>query len=166
MAALLFHYALALGGNRRTRHGSPAATLAAAVRALTRAGLEVRAVSPVLATPAMGPAGRGFANGAMLVATPLAPPALLHLLKSIECDFGRRPGRRWGPRPLDLDILLWSGGAWPPRHATAAPGRLRVPHVGLAGRRFVLDPLVRIAPGWTLPGTRRTIRQLHMHAKG
>lgn len=166
MSAPSFRYALALGGNRPTRWGTPAATLRAAVAALAAAGVDVLSLSPVLPTPAMGPAGRGFANAALLVATPLDPPALLAVLKTIERRFGRRPGRRWGPRPLDLDILLWSGGAWPPRHAVAAPGRLCVPHAGLAHRRFVLDPLVRIAPDWTLPGTRRTIRHLHAHAKG
>ena len=159
-------YALALGGNRMTGHGRPAATLQAAVATLAAAGVRVLARSPIVATPAMGPAGRGFANAALLVESPLAPPDLLALLKRIERRFGRRAGRRWGPRPLDLDILLWSGGAWPPPPRRAAAGRLQVPHAGLAHRRFVLDPLVRIAPGWILPGTRRTIRQLHARARG
>ena len=165
MTAPAYRYALALGGNRRTRRGNPAATLRAALHALADAGIVVDAVSPILPTPAMGPAGRGFANAAALVTTPLTPPALLTVLKGIERAFGRRPGRRWGARALDLDILLWSGGSWPPRPARAAPGRLQVPHIGLPHRLFVLDPLVRIAPHWTLPGTRRTIRQYHARAR-
>ena len=166
MAACPHRYALALGGNRVTTHGRPAATLHAAVAALAAAGVRVLALSPIIATPAMGPAGRGFANAAALVESRLAPPDLLALLKRIERRFGRRPGRRWGPRPLDLDILLWSGGAWPPGLRHAAAGRLQVPHAGLPQRRFVLDPLVRVAPDWTMPGTRRTIRQLHARARG
>ncbi|MFD1950188.1 2-amino-4-hydroxy-6-hydroxymethyldihydropteridine diphosphokinase [Sphingomonas arantia] len=166
MSAPPFRYAIALGGNRRTRYGGPRDTLIAACAALTDAGLTIDRVSPIIPTPAMGPAGRSFANAAILVTTPLRPDALLLVLKHIERAFGRRRGQRWGPRPLDLDILLWSGGAWPQHHRTAAPGRLQVPHIGLPARRFVLDPLVRIAPRWTLPGTRRTIAQLHARAKG
>ncbi|WP_076071590.1 2-amino-4-hydroxy-6-hydroxymethyldihydropteridine diphosphokinase [Sphingomonas montana] len=166
MTGPVFRYALALGGNRRTRYGGPRATLAAACAALSAAGIAIDRMSPMFATPAMGPAGRGFANAAILVSTPLLPEQLLALLKRIEQDFGRRRGRRWGPRPLDLDILLWSGGAWPPAPRRAAAGRLQVPHAGLAARRFVLDPLVRIAPRWALPATRRTIAQLHARAKG
>jgi 2-amino-4-hydroxy-6-hydroxymethyldihydropteridine diphosphokinase len=165
MTAPRYRYAIALGGNRRTSWGAPAATLRAALAALADAGLAVDKISPIVATPAMGPAGRGFANAAAIISTPLPPPALLRLLKRVERAFGRRPGRRWGARALDLDILLWSGGAWPPRPARAAAGRLQVPHAGLPARRFVLDPLVRIAPDWTLPGTQRSIRQLHARAK-
>ncbi|HEX8447170.1 MAG TPA: 2-amino-4-hydroxy-6-hydroxymethyldihydropteridine diphosphokinase [Sphingomonas sp.] len=166
MSSRPFRYAIALGGNRRTRWGGPPATLHAAIQILTAAGLKIDRVSPIVATPAMGPAGRGFANAALCITTTLAPVDLLTLLKRTERAFGRRAGRRWGPRPLDLDILLWSEGVWPPGHARSAPGRLQIPHVGLASRRFVLDPLVRIAPDWPLPGTRRTIRQLHARAKG
>lgn len=135
-------YAIALGSNRRHgRHGPPARVLAAALDALAAEGAAVVASSAVLATAPLGPGGRRFANAAALVATPLAPPALLAVLQRIERAFGRRRGRRWGARVLDLDILLWSGGAWTTRS-------LRIPHPGLAGRRFVLDPLAAVAPGW------------------
>ncbi|SFR98376.1 2-amino-4-hydroxy-6-hydroxymethyldihydropteridine diphosphokinase [Sphingomonas jatrophae] len=139
-------YALALGSNRRHhRHGGPAGVLAAATEALAAHGVRVIARSRIRATPALGPAGRGFANAALLVETPLDPPALLAVLKRIERDFGRRPGRRWGPRVLDIDIALWSGGRWPQR-GRAAPGRLSVPHAALAERSFVLDPLSDLFP--------------------
>lgn len=147
-------YAIGLGGNRRHgRHGAPPAVLRAATARLAAEGCAVTAVSPIVATPPLGPGGRRYANAAALVATALPPPALLRLLKGIERDFGRRGGRRWGARVLDLDILLWSGGRW------AGPG-LAIPHRQLARRAFVLAPLARIAPGWRVPGRDATVAQL------
>jgi 2-amino-4-hydroxy-6-hydroxymethyldihydropteridine diphosphokinase len=142
-------YAIALGSNRRSRHGSPAATLRAALAAIGG----VRAVSKIRATPAIGPAGRSFANAVAIVESPLEPDALLAALKDIERAFGRRPGRRWGPRVLDLDIILWSGGAW------SGPGPL-VPHPAFRARAFVVQPLAEVAPGWRDPISGATMRQL------
>lgn len=154
-------YAIALGSNRRHgRHGSPEHVIGAAVAALAEAGLRIEAVSPMLRTPALGPAGRSFANAAILASTTLAPSALLALLKRIEHDFGRRRGRRWGPRVLDLDILLWSEGSWPPTPRACRPGGLAIPHPALGQRGFVLVPLVAIAPGWRLPRGTATVRHL------
>jgi len=141
-------YALALGSNRRSRLGSPAATVRAAI-----AGLEPDAASRIHATAALGPAGRGFANAAAIVSSGLEPPELLARLKGIERAFGRRGGRTWGPRVLDIDILLWSGGAW-------GETGLVVPHPEMRVRRFVLEPLAEIAPGWRDPLTGATVRQL------
>jgi 2-amino-4-hydroxy-6-hydroxymethyldihydropteridine diphosphokinase len=142
-------YAIALGSNRRSRHGSPAATLRAALAAI--GGL--RAVSAIRTTPALGPAGRSFANAAAIIESSLDPDALLVELKAIERAFGRRPGRRWGPRVLDLDIILWSGGAW------RGPGPI-VPHPAFRKRAFVLQPLAEIAPAWRDPMAGATVRQL------
>jgi 2-amino-4-hydroxy-6-hydroxymethyldihydropteridine diphosphokinase len=154
-------YAIALGSNRRHgRHGSPEQVILAAIDALGEAGLRVKAVSPIIRTAAWGPAGRGFANAAILLETPLDPPALLRLLKRIERGFGRRRGRRWGQRVLDLDIVLWSGGTWPRFPVRAAPGRLAIPHAGLAERAFVLTPLTAIASEWHDPRSGRTVGQL------
>jgi len=154
-------YAIALGSNRRHgRHGRPERVIAAARDALRDAGLSILSASSVIRTSAVGPAGRGFANAAAIIETDLPPPALLALLKSIERRFGRRRGRRWGARVLDLDILLWSGGAWPRRPRTGLDRRLVVPHRALAERAFVLDPLVRIAPRWRHPITGRTTGQM------
>ncbi|MFL6845507.1 MAG: 2-amino-4-hydroxy-6-hydroxymethyldihydropteridine diphosphokinase [Allosphingosinicella sp.] len=144
----LTSYAIALGSNRRSRHGSPAATVRAAASAIG-----AKSLSSVHLTPAFGPAGRSFANAAALVESDLDPPALLARLKQVERDFGRRRGRRWGPRVLDLDIVLWSEGAW-------ATGGLIVPHPEYRNRDFVLAPLAEIAPGWRDPLTGATIRQL------
>ena len=141
-------YALALGSNRRSRFGSPAATVRAAIGTLA-----VDAASRIHLTPALGPAGRSFANAAAILTTGLDPPALLDRLKRVEREFGRRGGRKWGPRVLDIDILLWSGGAW------AEPGLL-VPHPEFRSRAFVLEPLADIAPDWRDPLTGATVRQL------
>ncbi|MBW4331211.1 2-amino-4-hydroxy-6-hydroxymethyldihydropteridine diphosphokinase [Stakelama sp. CBK3Z-3] len=142
-------YAIALGSNRRTRYGSPRATLNAALAML--GGVE--RVSPIIETPPLGPSRRRFANAVALVRSDETPDALLTRLKAIERDFGRRAGRRWGERALDLDIVLWSGGAW-------ASSRLTVPHRAFRERRFVLGPLAVLAPGWRDPISRRTMRQL------
>lgn len=144
----LTSYAIALGSNRRGRHGAPAATLRAAA-----AAIGAKRLSKVRMTPALGPAGRGFANAVALVESDLDPPALLAELKRVERAFGRRGGRRWGPRVLDLDIILWSGGPW-------AQGGLVVPHPEFRRRRFVLEPLAEVAAGWRDPISGATPRQL------
>jgi 2-amino-4-hydroxy-6-hydroxymethyldihydropteridine diphosphokinase len=149
----LTSYAIALGSNRRGRHGSPTAILRAAA-----AAIGTRRLSRIRLTAALGPAGRGFANAVALVESALDPPALLDALKRVERDFGRRGGRRWGPRVLDLDIVLWSGGAW-------ADDGLVVPHPEFRRRRFVLEPLAEIAPDWRDPITGATARQL-LHRLG
>lgn len=154
-------YAIALGSNRRHgRHGSPTAILAAAVAEMARAGLTIEACAPIMRSAAIGPAGRGFANSAVIVSTALAPDELLALLKGIERDFGRRRGRRWGARVLDLDIALWSGGRWPAGPRRAGAGRLAVPHSALPQRAFVLVPLLKVGPGWRDPWSGRTVRQM------
>ncbi len=141
-------YAIALGSNRRSRWGSPTA----AVRA---AAVEIGAeqLSRIRPTPALGPAGRSFANAVAIVRSELPPPALLARLKAVEAEFGRRPGQRWGPRVLDLDIILWSGERW-------HDGSLTVPHPAFRERRFVLQPLAGVAPLWRDPVTGLTVRQL------
>jgi 2-amino-4-hydroxy-6-hydroxymethyldihydropteridine diphosphokinase len=154
-------YVIGLGSNRpHGTHGRPPAILAAAIAALAAEGLTVTARSPTLRTPALGPSDRDFANAAVLVESDLAPPALLALLKRIERAFGRRPGQRWGARVLDLDILAWSGGAWPagPRHAMR--GQLSAPHLALPDRDFALAPAAGLAPRWRHPRLGVTLRQL------
>lgn len=109
--------------------------------------------SPIFATPPLGPSNRRFANAVAILETGETPPALLRRLKAIEREFGRRRGRVWGARVIDLDIVLWSGGAW------SGPG-LTVPHPRFRERGFVLDPLLRVAPGWRDPVSGLTVRQL------
>ena len=142
-------YAIALGSNRRSRHGSPAADPARGAWP----SFAPLAVSRIHTTPALGPAGRGFANAVAVVESKLEPDALLADLKTMERAFGRRPGRRWGPRVLDLDIILWSEGPWD------GPGPI-VPHPEFRDRAFVLQPLAELAPGWRDPVSGLTVRQL------
>jgi 2-amino-4-hydroxy-6-hydroxymethyldihydropteridine diphosphokinase len=146
-------YAIAIGSNRpHHRHGDPTGVVRAAIHALAELGT-VEARSRTLRTAPLGPAGRSFANAVAILETELPPPALLARLKQLERRFGRRRGRRWGARVLDLDIILWSGGRW---HSRA----LTIPHRQLAQRAFVLDPLVRIAGDWRIPGTALRVRHL------
>jgi 2-amino-4-hydroxy-6-hydroxymethyldihydropteridine diphosphokinase len=146
-------YAIALGSNRRhIRHGGPEGVLRAAIEALGELG-DIERVSAIHRTPALGPAGRGFANAALVLTTQLDPAELLSAMKRIERRFGRRPGRRWGPRVLDLDIILWSQG----RHEGR---RLRIPHPEMARRDFVLRPLREVAAGWRHPIGGARVRQL------
>ncbi len=77
--------------------------------------------SPIVLNPADGGAGRDFANAVVLVESELDPPQMLKRLKAIEREFGRRRGRRWGPRVLDLDLVLWTGGASGPAPDRPSP---------------------------------------------
>ena len=138
-------YAIAIGSNRRhIRHGAPTGVVAGAMAALDLS-FELFAVSPIIINPAIGGAGREFANALALVVTGSDPETMLVALKAIERDFGRRPGKRWGARVLDLDIIAWSGGRFRSRN-------LIVPHPRLAKRDFVIDPLRAIAPEWRIVG--------------
>lgn len=143
-------YAIAIGSNRPGRHGGPVAEVRAAIAALDG----VRSVAPIMSSAPLGPSLRRYANTVVTLDSPLSPPDLLARLKAIERGFGRRRGRRWGSRVIDLDIILWSGGSW------HSPG-LCIPHIAFRGRSFVLRPLRDLAPDWRDPVTGRTIRQLH-----
>ena len=138
-------YAIALGSNRRhVRHGRPAGVVAAAIARLD-AEFALFDASPIILNKAVGGAGRDFANAVALVESELEPQALLAQLKALERGFGRRAGKRWGERVLDLDLVAWSGGRFRARGLT-------VPHPRLAEREFVLTPLAAIAPRWPMLG--------------
>jgi 2-amino-4-hydroxy-6-hydroxymethyldihydropteridine diphosphokinase len=139
-------YAIAIGSNRpHGRFGRPAGVVEAAIARLDEDFGRFDA-SPIVLNPAHGGAGRDFANAVALVESDLDPPQMLERLKNIESDFGRRRSRRWGPRVLDLDLALWSGGRFHSR-------RLNIPHAQLAKRSFVLQPLAAIAPNWRIEGS-------------
>ena len=146
-------YAIALGSNRsHGRHGGPKGVVRAAIAAIALLG-QVDKVSAIFATPALGPAGRGFANAMLVLSSDLEPDALLAALKQLERSFGRRGGRRWGPRVLDLDIILWSEGFW------GGPGPT-IPHPQMHRRLFVLEPLAQIAADWRDPISGARVRHL------
>lgn len=148
-------YAIALGSNmRHGRFGRPEAVLALALRQLDAGATRVLVRSPVRRSAPLGPSLRTYANAAALLETDLMPEDLLDHLKQMERDFGRRPGgQAWRARPLDLDILLWSGGPYASKH-------LCIPHRFMAVRDFVLTPLCDIAPDWRDPLSGLTARHL------
>ena len=139
-------YAIAIGSNRcHGRHGRPASVVAEAIATLDH-DFGLFDASPILINPAHGLAGRDFANAVAIVESDLDPAAMLDALKATEREFGRRRGRRWGSRVLDLDLILWSGGNY------RSPS-LTIPHPALEQRSFVLQPLASIAPNWRLKGS-------------
>ena len=141
---------IALGGNE----GDVSAAFAAALRRLEGPDLWVTAVSRLYATPPMGAdAGGAFLNAAATVNTSLAPLALLDRLLAAEDALGRVRTVRWGPRSIDLDLILYGD-------AVIDVPRLRVPHPAAWHRRFVLDPLCDIAPDALHPETGETIAAL------
>jgi len=135
---------VALGANM----GDRAANLREAVRRLGKAGMKVLRVSEVWETPPMPADQPWFLNAAVVVETNQPPEVLLSELKAIEHDLGRRPGRRWGPRPIDLDILFYD------KVEMDTPA-LTIPHPRIAERAFVLVPLRDVWPG-ALPVLNRT----------
>lgn len=136
-------YAIAIGSNRlHGQYGRPAGVVRAAIARLDH-DFELFDASPIMLNPAHGGAGRGFANAVALIQSACQPRTLLQQLKALEREFGRRRGRRWGPRVLDLDIIAWSGPDILSRD-------LIIPHPSLNSRHFVLRPLSIIAPNYIL----------------
>ena len=135
---------VALGANL----GDRKATLRAAVRLLAEVGgVEVVAVSTLRETDPVGVVDQPrFLNGAVAVETELEPRELLDVLLDVERRLGRvRDGRRWGPRVVDLDLLIYGD------LVVDEPG-LRIPHPRLHERRFVLEPLADLDPTLEIPG--------------
>jgi 2-amino-4-hydroxy-6-hydroxymethyldihydropteridine diphosphokinase len=110
-------------------------------------GIEVVAVSALRETKPWGPIEQpAFVNGAVAVETALEPSELLMALLDVERLLGRvRSGERWGPRTIDLDLLLYG------ERIVDEPG-LTLPHPRLHERRFALEPLAELAPDAFVPG--------------
>jgi 2-amino-4-hydroxy-6-hydroxymethyldihydropteridine diphosphokinase len=117
-------------------------------------GVEVTAVSSLWETaPVGGPPQGDYLNAAAQVRTCLAPEELLRALQGIEARFGRERGARWGPRTLDLDLLLYAD-------AVVSTPDLQVPHPRMHERLFVLGPLCEIAPEARHPVLGRSAAEL------
>ncbi len=127
---------LALGSNV----GDRLANLRAAVEALKRSGFEIAAVSSVWETEPVPPGQPTFFNAVVRGRCTLDPRRLLALAKGIERELGREPGPRWGPRVIDIDILLYGS------ERVSEPD-LEIPHPRIAERPFVLLPLAEVWPG-------------------
>jgi 2-amino-4-hydroxy-6-hydroxymethyldihydropteridine diphosphokinase len=122
-------------------------TLLRAVDLLAAAdGVEVVAVSQLRETEPVGVVDQPpFLNGAVAIETSLTARELLDVLLETERELGRVRGERWGPRTVDLDLLVYG------EETLDEPG-LRVPHPRLAERRFALEPLADLDPALALPG--------------
>jgi 2-amino-4-hydroxy-6-hydroxymethyldihydropteridine diphosphokinase len=140
--------AFGLGSNLGDRR----ANLEAALRGLAAAG-QVVAVSAFHDTAPEGPPQPRYLNCAAVVATDLLPRELLAAALELERRAGRERGVRWGPRTLDVDLLLCGD-------LVVREADLQVPHPRLHERLFVLEPLAEIALDWVVPGLGRTVGQL------
>lgn len=144
---------LGLGANT----GDRAENLRAALRRIPPA-VEICRVSSLYETAPIGVTDQPqFLNAVCEARTLLTPLALLAHLKGIEFELGRRPGRVWGPRPIDLDILLLG------TQVVESP-ELQIPHARLGERSFVLIPLAELAPDLLVPGLNQTVASLRLRA--
>ena len=129
-----------IGSNLGDREGH----LRRAVEALAARGLPPVAVSAVYESDALGPPQPDYLNAAAEVSTSLSAREVLETLKTVEEELGRTPTDRWGPREIDLDLLLFGD------EMLEEPG-LTVPHPELTRRSFALVPLLEIDPDLELP---------------
>jgi 2-amino-4-hydroxy-6-hydroxymethyldihydropteridine diphosphokinase len=134
--------------------GDPPAVFSAALDRLSRSA-EVTGVSRLWRTRPIGPDQPDFTNAAVLLRWPADPLQLLRTCREVEAHTGRNreAEQRWGPRALDLDLLVARDLVWRSRD-------LVLPHPRFHQRAFALVPAAELAPGWVHPTTGRTIGEL------
>jgi len=134
--------------------GDRRAHLKAAVAALRKKDVPVRRVSCFIETLPQGKTDQpNFLNAVAELQTQLSARDLLALLRQVESELGRVRAERWGPRVIDLDLLLYG-------REVIREADLEVPHPRMHERLFVLQPLAEIAPEAFHPVLRATARQL------
>lgn len=127
-----------------------------AIKLLEAGDIKVEKRSSMIETEPWGAEDQPkFINMAVEIETDLEPVELLSLLKKIECEIGRRPAERWGPRIIDLDILLYDD-------LIIKMPKLEIPHPHIAEREFVLKPLSEIAPDKIHPVLKKSIKDLFL----
>ena len=126
-----------------------------AIDALSKTeGITLQKISSIYKTAPVGyEAQAHFLNGVAAIQTDLSPLSLLHTLKDIETAIGRKHRVRWGPREIDLDILIYGD-------LCLQTEKLVIPHPEMHLRRFVLAPLAEIAPDLVHPVFQETIHAL------
>jgi 2-amino-4-hydroxy-6-hydroxymethyldihydropteridine diphosphokinase len=137
---------LGLGSNQ----GDRLAALRSACEELERRGIEIVGASSVYETAPQGEVldQPEFLNACVAIETEIGPERLLDLCKDVEGELGRSPGgRRHGPRPIDVDVLVLGDMVF-------VSERLTLPHREVTARRFVLEPLLELDPALTLPNGR------------
>ncbi|MBU7583768.1 MAG: 2-amino-4-hydroxy-6-hydroxymethyldihydropteridine diphosphokinase [Nostoc sp. TH1S01] len=142
--------AVALGSNL----GDSQTILAAAIAQLSAIPkIQLEATSSWYRTKAVGPPQPDYINGCVIMQVDMTPQLLLETLLATEQQFGRVRQERWGPRSLDLDLLLYD-------QVILDTPNLQIPHPRMRERAFVLVPLAEIAPDWIEPVSGYTIKQL------
>ncbi|NOX37409.1 MAG: 2-amino-4-hydroxy-6-hydroxymethyldihydropteridine diphosphokinase [Calditrichaeota bacterium] len=140
---------LALGSNIEPREDY----LRRAVDQLNQLGM-VKKLAPIYETTPYGKTDQPlFLNTALILDTALVPTALLHQLKQLEVQLGRRHRERWGPREIDLDIIFYD-------QLVIQTPELVIPHPDYQNRRFVLQPLTDIAPRFIAPDAGEPLKTL------
>ncbi|ARV57886.1 2-amino-4-hydroxy-6-hydroxymethyldihydropteridine diphosphokinase [Nostocales cyanobacterium HT-58-2] len=144
------HSAIALGSNL----GDSRAILEAAIETLAKTpGIALEAKSSWYKTKAVGPPQPDYVNGSVILRVEMGPQLLLETLLEIEKKFGRVRQERWGPRTLDLDLLLYND-------LILNTPKLQIPHPRMRERAFVLVPLAEIALDWVEPISGCAIKEL------
>ena len=168
---------IGIGANLEGPWGTAHESLIRSICELNNQRLYVVKTSRVYSTSPVGGGQGRYVNAVVSLATHLPPLALLSRLKQVEREAGRRAGRRWSARPLDLDILAyhdiirgWRAPALRPVSAVPAPcivpaGSLILPHPQLHVRPFVIRPLLDIAPDWHHPVCGNTVSQMWRRVK-
>ena len=152
---------ISIGSNLSGAWNKPLQAVQNSLLMVEEMGLHVKVVSDYYVTRPIG-GGRQlpFVNAVACVSGNMPPARMLHAFKQLERLAGRRLGRHWGPRPLDLDILDAGVVFGKPSRGRRRAGQLILPHPELHKRAFVLVPLAQIAPHWRHPSLDRGLRAL------
>jgi 2-amino-4-hydroxy-6-hydroxymethyldihydropteridine diphosphokinase len=162
---------VALGSNMSSSFGGPTTNVRCGLDHLRSRGIVPLVVSRIYQSAPLGSVRQAhYANAVAVVECALPVGQMMRVIKQIERQMGRRTGVRWGPRPLDIDILAHRGqmatGAalgWVGRVARPTSrkrGQAVLPHPEIQNRIFVLQPLCDIAPQWVHPVFNKTAKQL------